>query len=471
MAAIVALMLAAAAACGTSPGPAADGKAGSDTAQDAAALDATLGDVAGGDTPPATPDAVADPGAPIDAPAEALGDAATATDDGADLEAAAVDGALDVDDMQIAEVAPEGDVSAVVDAGPADVADGADSAADAAAPSPFPPAKLGFVAMMSGKFGVFDLATLSKVAVIGQGHEHVHGCAVFPGQQIAYIPNKDTGDLDRYEQQGGDPTNWKLVGSYPTGIKMGMLDSTPDGKTIVMSAGNMVIYTPSGQLPKFSTTVKVFSTVTNKTVLSLETSSPNSVAIANDGATAYAGNWLDKTISVIDVAAGAEVDSWPLPTNGPTTQWVGPSRITLSHDGKWMLSCDLTDKAAVLIPVPDWQKAIEVPTPGLAHWCEFAADDKTFYISVWDKLINQGDELGNTQVPATTLAFDTASHKQVGAYKWQYLVAHVAAAPGTPWLFLSGSFGSVLRLDASMQLTGQLIVEPGMPMPAMTISF
>ncbi len=414
----------------------------------------------------------------------------TAETDDATPTADTADGLSPSDGDSPADVAPDPDVVDAADEGdqsePVDSTETSDDSStdadtldqdDGGGMSPYPPATIGFGATMTGKFVVFDLTTMKELIQIGNGHAHVHGCAILPGQKVAYIPNRDVddkktmGSLERWEQVGPTPDNWKMIYSKPAGLKMGVLAATPDAKTIVMSEGEMLIFPEGGAPPKLSTIVSVFRTDLDKTVLQINTDSPMSVAVSKDGSKAYAGNWDNKTISVIDIATGTIDAALSLPTNGPVAKWIGPSRITPSHDGKWMLSCDLTDNAAVLFPIDDIDKAVIVPTDGLAHWCEFSEDDKTFYVVTWEKMIPQGDEVASANVPSAVVAFDTATQKQLGSFVWKFNVGHAAVAHGTPWLFLSASFGGIVRLDKSLQLTGEMVVNPTLALPMMTICF
>lgn len=431
--------------------------------------------------PPDTPfaeagaDAVADIAEVADiAPLAELPDVAT----GSTVDAAPSEAVADIDPADAAEVAdaPAVDVAEVADATgelPADAAVevAVDAAADATAAVVLPPAKLGFVAQMAGKYAVVDLATVTKLAVLGNGHKHVHGLGTVPGQQTAFVPNPDDGSIDRYEQVGGNPANWKITATWPSGLKMGMVDATPDGKFLAMTAGNMAIKIGGELAPGLSKDVVVFNTDLGKTVLKMQTSSPNPVAISNNGKTAYVGNWLDHSISVIDVATASESEIVKLPT-ASGGNWIGPSRITLSPDEKWLLSCDLSDNAIALMPAEDLWQAKAFKTDGLAHWCEFSPDSSLFYVVTWSYFIDTTDEMANTKMPSKTLVFSTQGPKLLGEVSWTYSLAHVAAAPGTDWFFVSASFGTVLRYNSKLQLTGQLQLDPmPSPMPAMTMSF
>ncbi len=442
-----------------------------DTGEAAAAADAA-------DSADAPADVAADTTASDAAPSDS--EAADATDatasDAADVPDVADTAADATAGPDIADVAADVTASDASDTDAVDTADGqdglADSQADAQPTSPLPPATLGFVATMPGKFAVVDLKSMTKVAEIGQGHAHVHGMGAQPGQKVVFIPNTDNGTIDRFEQVAGNPANWKITATWNAGIQMGMLDASPDGRFLAMTAGNMVIQAPNGSLPSFSKDVVVFDTQLGAPIAKLKTVSPNPIAISADGSTAWVGNWLDHSISKINVGTSSEVASYGLPTTGGNPKWVGPTRITLSPDEKWLLSCDFSDKVAVLMPADDPSQQTVVPTGDMAHWCEFSPDSSKFSITTWESFIVQGDEVASALIPSATLVFDRASLKQLGKMTWKFQMAHNAWVPGSPWLLVSACYGNVLRYNANFQLTGQVVVTTsGEPMPAMTVSF
>lgn len=462
------------AACGstsTAPG----------TPADVAATDGSAGDVladlqdASEVTPPL--DAFDAEVAPADVAADASASDAGPSDselaDAPDLDVETLDATSGAD---VADTAPDATATDVAANDAADSADlvevQEDAKIDAEPTSPLPPATLGFVATMPGKFAVLDLKTMTKVAELGQGHAHVHGMGAEPGQNVVYIPNRDNGNIDRFEQVAGNPANWKITATWNAGIKMGMLDASPDGRFLAMTAGDMVIQAPNGSLPTFSKDVVVFDTKLGATVAKLKTVSPNPIAISGDGSTAWVGNWLDHSISKINVGTSSEMAVYGLPTTNGNPKWIGPTRVTLSPDEKWLLSCDFSDKVAVLMPTDDPSQQTVIATGDMAHWCEFSPDSSKVAITTWESFIVQGDEVASALIPSATLVYDRASLKQLAKVTWKFQMAHNAWVPGSPWLLVSACYGNVLRYDANFQLTGQVVVTTsGEPMPAMTVSF
>lgn len=344
--------------------------------------------------------------------------------------------------------------------------------AGATYPVASPDFKLGFVGTVTGKVHVVDLASMTDLTNFGGGHHNVHGVGPLPGQKVVWYGNSDTPSLEKYEMQNGDPSQWLLTKTVKASTTHSVLHISRSGNLIATADGSVKL---DGSFQKVDpeTTgkhVALFDTKTEAYRGIIPVSTSFGVVVSDDGSLVYAGNWVENTITVIDANAVEVKDIWSLPMP-KGTEWFGPSGLVLSRDGKQLAAGGWDGKVIHLLDTKSGA-AVAVPTDGYAHWGAYSADDKTMYFSVFSKLPVQGDELANVSVPSHVLVVDRATLKPLAKVEWSHFLGHVGIPEGSSSLLVTGAFGTLLRYDtATLQLTGQVQLYNGLPMPASIVSF
>ncbi len=356
-----------------------------------------------------------------------------------------------------------------VDASPTDSFSIADSSI-----VPTPAYKLGFIGTVMGKVFIIDLATMKKLAYVGEGHYNVHGCGPTPGQKQVWYGNPDVPQIERFDMQGNDPTNWLQAKTVPSPTQLGAMAISAGGSVLLTCDGTVELYNSFQTQDPMNTGkhVAVFDLKTETYRGVVDVSPSFAVVPTADGSKTYVGTWSENKVQVLDNVTLKLTGSWPLPMT-PGKKWGGPSGMTLSHDEKTLGIGGWDGNAAFFVDTTTGAaQAIPVGGTGIVHWAAFSPDDKMAYFSTFDYLPDQGNEANNVNVPSRIIYVDRTTNKIVKEVNWSHFVGHVGTAPGLDQIFVTASFGTVLRYDGtSGELTGQVQLYSGQPMPSSIPSF
>ena len=339
---------------------------------------------------------------------------------------------------------------------------------DAPLPDAPAPPKYGFVSLLTGKVAVVDLAKMKHVVSIGQGSKVIHGVGVQPGQQQVYVPSNLENSLDLFTSDG-DPTKWTMVASHKAPIPLGQVRGSADGQTIAMNSGYMP--TMDGMPQPTPQHVAIFRKAAGA-FTTVEVPSALTLGMAPQGDRVYVGSWVDRSVVALSVATNKVVGNWSIPTQVGSPNWYGPASVAVSPDGKWVASGNLGGKSATIFDAQTGAVVAHFNFSMLGHWVAFSPNGTQLYVVLWGKLPGPGTELANASIPAQMVVLDIASKKEIATITWTWLLAHVSVPAAGSSLYLTGSWGTVLRYDIqTFALTGQEQLSANLPMPAMTMGF
>lgn len=386
--------------------------------------------------------------------------------------AAALDASATADVPDIANFA---EISADADAvGAPDVAIWPDVATDVKYDNDAYP--LGFVSLITGKNAVIELGKMNVAATIGAGGEPFHGCGVLPGQKTVYLPGNAA--LDRYDQ-GSSAKNWQFIKSIKSPVHPGQVRGALNGSVIGIVDGFMVldqsgIDFKSGNLPPGSKNLAIFYPQTETFAKIVVVTSPSTIAVSADGATIYAANWIEHTVSVVETKTAQVVDTWEIPANPAVPKWIGPSDVKVSHNGLWVATANLTGSSVTIFDVNATLAPPQVAVfeKKLVHWVDFSADDSRVVVVLWQDVPMLGMEMKNKDIVNEIQILDRPTLQKIGTIKLAgQLIAHATVPPGSKFLYAMGSNSLVSQFNLdTLALTGQT---PGLlgPEPAMVMQF
>ena len=328
---------------------------------------------------------------------------------------------------------------------------------------------LAFVTLLTGKVVVVERKSLEAQAVIGAGHGHTHGVGVLPGQQAVWYGNTDDEALDRYEQVNGDPTNWKLVASVKAPGMFKFVEISRNGAMMALAPD--IHFVTANSMPP-SKQVLLFDTKTQMFAPPVELAAPTVVALTADGATAYVANTLTKSIDVIDTKSAKATASWTWPACALKAPQSILTSIDTTPDDKTLALCTFGGRTLAIYDLVKPGPPLVVKFPMYVHWVVFSPDSKTAFVVTVEGMSIPGDEKKNAAMPTTLERVDVATGTVLGSTKWKYGYAHIGMPPTGTSVFVTGSFSTLLEYDAAtLGLLAEGPVQPGLPTPAMTISF
>lgn len=403
-------------------------------------------------------------------PTDATGTASDAVDPG---------DVLDVSDTAVDSAGPPD--AAATDAGASDAEKGEDSGQEKDQQGGKPDAagdgstawqaKLGFASQMDGKVAVFDLDTMEVYATVGDGHELVHGSGVSQNQQVLWYPNPDTQMLERYVR-GPTPAIWTKTKAFAAPKPFVLVKASADGSVVASSNGQMSFANFGGSSDGASDYFAVFDTAAQSWLKPISIPYAAIFDISADGSLAYVVNRPSHKVVVVAPKAGkvvGEYDALPSPAG---KFWFGPAEVAVSHDGKWLVATNLELESFSLFETDKMDKPTLVQTGKVLHSVCFSPDDERIFLQVLAAKPIPYDEMGNASIPSSLLVYDRKTLKPLADLAWKWSSAHVQAPPWGNSVYLSASFSAILRYDAkALQLTGEQILMPGMPMPIMSIRF
>ncbi len=412
--------------------------------------DTTMTDMQIADLPDVEPMDMAQADADVAAP-----DAATLTDAGAE----------DQDDTAEMDMAGMDMTAADTDDPDPDAGDVADDA------TPTGP-KLGFGSQMDGKIAVFDLDTLKHYADVGDGHSMVHGCGVSDNQTLLWYANPDTQKLDRY-QRGATPAIWTKTKTYPAPFGFGQVKASANGGIVAVSNGQMVYSIDFSEGPQSGADKFVaFDTVAESWFLPINVKNASLFDINADGSKAYIANRFDHKVVVVQPKTGVVEGSYDVLPQPNPSWWYGPAEVALSPDGKWLVATNLELGTFSLFDTDNMLYPTLVQVGKKLHSTCFSPDGERIFVQYLADKPSPKDELGNAMIASSLLVYDRKSLKYLGELLWTWSSAHVQAPPWGDSVFMSASFSAVVRYSAkTLQLTGEQVLMPGMPMPLMSIRF